>query len=144
MRRGAAGTGPIAEGNVFEALGGTQRMASVLLIESEAPLVRLMAWFLLEAGFEVSKVPDGDQALTQVDSAHPNVVVFNTTIPSREKAECIEGMRKVSPDSRILDVTDGGGNGRGEPDTGADKYLHLPFHADTFIEAVAELAGNPE
>ena len=114
-------------------------MASVLLIENDAPLVRLMAWFLLEAGFEVSKVPDAERAIDHVHAAQPHVVVFNTGIPDEAKAVCITRLRELTPTSGILDVC--GHSWPAKPgETGADRSLQLPFHADAFIEAVTELA----
>lgn len=113
-------------------------MASVLLIENDAPLVRLMAWFLLEAGFEVSKVPDPDRALEYVRATPPSVIVFNTGLADEAKASSIVLLRDAAPSSGVLDVSDHAWPEK-PGDTGADRYLQLPFHADAFIEAVNEL-----
>jgi DNA-binding response OmpR family regulator len=113
-------------------------VASVLLIEDDAPLVRLMAWFLLEAGFEVSKVADTDRAVERVRTTPPHVVVFNTTADDDAKSASITRMREFAPTCGFLDVC-GHAWPKKPGDTGADRYLQLPFHADAFIEAVTEL-----
>src|SRR4029079_951685 len=100
--------------------------------------VRLMAWFLLEAGFEVSKVPDPDTALEFVRATPPSVIVFNPGLPDDAKASSITLLRGAAPASGVLDVS--GHTWPQQPgDTGADCYVQIPFHADAFIEAVNEL-----
>ena len=61
-------------------------MASVLLIETQAPLMRLTAWFLLEAGFEVTKAEGVDDGLLKVAEGHPAVIIFNTGMERGRKA----------------------------------------------------------
>jgi hypothetical protein len=47
-------------------------------------------------------------------------------------------MREFAPTCGFLDVC-GHAWPKKPGDTGADRYLQLPFHADAFIEAVTEL-----
>ncbi len=117
--------------------GGT--LASILLIETEAPLVRLMSWFLLEAGFEVAKVDTTEEAVDRCRAGGPAVIVFNTGMAQEEKARSIRELRDASTDCRILDVSDDHPRPTVPADTGADAYLQLPFHADSFIESVTAL-----
>lgn len=114
-------------------------MASVLLIEIEAPLVRLMGWFLTEAGYEVTTAADADRAVDEARAAGPPIIVLNTALPDPDKAQCVERLRSLVPAARILDVSANSWP-RQPADTGADRYLQIPFHADSFIEAVSELA----
>ncbi len=117
-------------------------MASILLIETEAPLVRLMSWFLLEAGFEVAKVDTTEEAIDRCRDGGPSVIVFNTGMLQAEKAQSIADLRAASTDCRILDVSDDNPRPPVPADTGADAYLQLPFHADSFIEAVTALSES--
>ena len=81
-------------------------MASVLLIETQAPLMRLTAWFLLEAGFEVTKAEGVDDGLLKVAETRPSVIIFNTGIDGVRKTQAISQLRDASPQSHILDVSD--------------------------------------
>lgn len=114
-------------------------MASVLLIETEAPLVRLMSWFLLEAGFEVAKVDSTEDAVERCRAGTASVVVFNTEMAQGEKTQSIQQLREANTNCRILDVSDDSPRPLVPANTGADAYLQLPFHADSFIEAVTTL-----
>ena len=111
-------------------------MTRVLLIENDAPRMRLMAWALREEGFDVSTATTSDAAGTARD-AQPAVIVFNTSEPSIEKAACIGQLRAASP-ARIIDLAeDATSPGH---DSGADAYLELPVTAQQLIAAIQRLA----
>ena len=119
-------------------------MASVLLIETQAPLMRLTAWFLLEAGFEVTKAEGVDDGLLKVAEGRPTVIIFNTGIDRASKAHAIHQLRDASPQSRILDVMDAPDvteHSQHVVNTGADAYLSLPLDADDLVDCVKGLAG---
>ena len=113
----------------------------VLLVEAEAPLVRLMAWFLTEAGFAVAKVdPSRDDLVSSIMEFDAAVVVFNSGLAPDEKRACIAALHAAHAPPKVLDVSSYEEHGR-LPDTGADAYLRLPFHADDLVTAVRGLAG---
>ena len=119
-------------------------MASVLLIETQAPLMRLTAWFLLEAGFEVTKAEGVDDGLLKVAEGRPSVIIFNTGIDRARKSVAIQQLRDASPQSRILDVSDvsdAADSPKRLLNTGADAYLSLPLDADDLVDCVKSLAG---
>jgi DNA-binding response OmpR family regulator len=120
----------------------------VLVVEDEAALTRLISWFLLDAGFEVAVVASGDAALEKVRTFKPDAIVFNTVITDDAKKACIEQLRELTPNSRILDVSEEK-NARAEgvigiPDDGsnADASLDLPFPADRLIGAIRDLLAT--
>jgi len=111
----------------------------VLLVESEAPVVRLIAWFLVDAGFAVARVaPDGD-IVGVADECGAAVVVFNAGILPDAKRRQIELLHNSANSPGVLDVSDGAR--RALPDTSADAYLMLPFDADDLVAAVRQLAA---
>jgi len=119
-------------------------VASVLLIETQAPLMRLTAWFLLEAGFEVTKAEGVDDGLLKVAETRPSVIIFNTGIDGVRKTQAISQLRDASPQSHILDVSDvpeTSDHPKHRVNTGADAYLSLPLDADDLVDCVKGLAG---
>jgi CheY-like chemotaxis protein len=113
-------------------------MATVLVIETEAPLMRLMSWFLLESGHRVMAA--SSLAVAQAQSAaQPQVIVFNTHMELDTKREAIAEIRALSPDSRILDIRDPGAP---LSETGADAYLALPFDSYDLLTAVRRLEAS--
>src|SRR5438045_2434658 len=104
--------------------------------------MRLTAWFLLEAGFEVTKAEGVDDGLMRVAERHPAVIIFNTGMDSVRKTHAISQLRGASPQSRILDVSDVSEILHPKQlTTGADAYLSLPLDADDLIDCVKVLAG---
>lgn len=125
----------------------TAYVVSILLIEDEAPLSRLIVWSLVDAGFAVAVVPHCADAILRVDTFKPAVIVFNTVIADENKARCIDDLRAAAPDARIIDVSaEKNARARGMiqlVDNGvhADAYLDLPFPADDLIQAIRELVA---
>jgi DNA-binding response OmpR family regulator len=138
-------------------------MTTVLIIEDEPPLTRMMAAHLLEAGFTVSTVDSAENALVRLVDVSPDIIVFNTFIPDDAKPLVIDQFRALVPLAKILDVsleknriaggyiakptneqppssslaTDGSSPASASP---ADAYLQLPFDASVLVTAVRELA----
>lgn len=139
------------------------RMARVLVIEDEAPRLRLMAWFLIEAGHEVASVMVADEAIERVKVYRPDVIIFNTVMEDSEKQRCISDLRALSPHSRILDISEEKtrlaqgmigieveGNLHRDGIVAAvspglaDAYLRVPFNANALIDTVDRLLETRE
>lgn len=135
-------------------------MSSILVIEDEAPRLRLMAWFLIEAGHEIASVASADEALERVQTYKPDLIIFNTVMDDDEKQDCIRQLRERAPESRILDISEEktrlaqgmigvAVEGSIHPDgllprtedrsASADAYLRVPFNADALLETVQTL-----
>ena len=112
----------------------------ILLVEPGVPLVRLMGWFLTEAGLEITRVDHASEIIDAVRESWPDVVVLNTTVPADEKRQHVESLRQASSALKVLDVSDGAGHEL--PQTTADAYLMLPFDADDLVDAVRQLGGG--
>lgn len=102
-------------------------MTSVLLIDDDSELTRLLAEYLEQEGFTVSIAHDGAKALGNIMSARADVVVLDIMMP---KVDGIEVLRRIRSESTIpvLMLT-----ARGDEvdritglDLGADDYLSKP------------------
>ena len=116
-------------------------MAAVLLIENDVPIVRLMAWYLIDAGFEVSKAATPAEASERLLRRAPSegaVIVFNTGIAAAERKAWIQNWHDQNPCFQVLDVTESEA-ARHLPNVGADASIRLPFEAETFVTMVGEL-----
>lgn len=142
-------------------------MSTVLIIEDEAALTRMMAASLLEAGFTVATDATAEAALARLGNFSPDVIVFNTFIDDAPKAKLIARLRDLAPNSRILDVSleknrmarriigktpetpaddlsprsvDGA---KPSLQAGADAVLELPFGGERLVAAVQVLSAAP-
>lgn len=121
---------------------------TVLLIEDDADVRRLLHTLLEHMGRDVIEAADGPAGL-DLFRAHPTpVVITDLLMPVKEGLETIRELRSLSPDVRILAIS-GGGRSLGARDVlgmarglGADSVLQKPFGREDFERAIAELESG--
>ena len=114
-------------------------MQKIVVIEDEAPFVRLIGWFLVEAGFEVCVVESAAEATDRLRAVDPGLIVCNSGLAENEKRAWFKGWRAMSPDLRVVDLYKSDNMLTQPAQTGADAYLKMPFHADALIDTVRGL-----
>src|SRR4051812_36813645 len=84
-------------------------MAHVLLVESEATLGKVLGWYLLEDGFQVSRVANPEDVAAKL-GAEPaaDLILFNTGLPTESKSVFIRSWRELAPEVRVLEVSEDG------------------------------------
>jgi CheY-like chemotaxis protein len=110
-------------------------MPTVLVVENDEPAVRLMAWGLMEAGYEVA-VAHVPEAATHLTSRQPDIIVFNTLKRDDEKAQLVAAFRELSPGSKVIDVAVP--HGEAGP-AFADVHLTVPLRVDELVAAIKQL-----
>jgi two-component system, OmpR family, alkaline phosphatase synthesis response regulator PhoP len=126
-------------------------MSTVLVVEDEMEIARIVRDYLSRAGFEVIVVGDGDSALATVRSAKPDLVVLDLGLPGRDGLDVAREVRRRS-DTPIVILT-----ARGDEsdrivglELGADDYVVKPFSPRELVARVravlrrARAAGRPE
>ena len=123
-------------------------MARILLIENHSSLGRLIGLYLLDAGYEVSKVETPEEAEGRLaDPSHPDVIVFNTGLPPEQKSAFIYGWRQRAPGTKILEISEdplivAPGASTLERVGAADAYLTTPFDFARISEVITECLGQ--
>lgn len=91
----------------------------------------------------VAQAADGAQALVMARVHRPDVVTMDLTMPVMDGPECLEQLRTVLPDSRVLVVS-----ALGDRSTalhaltrGAHGFLLKPFSDQQLIESLQELVS---
>lgn len=102
-------------------------MATVLLIDDDEELTRLVGDYLRREGFEVATAPDGEKALGRIIQSHADIVVLDVMMPAQDGFEVLRRIR-AETDVPVLMLT-----ARGDEedriaglDLGADDYLAKP------------------
>lgn len=115
-------------------------MANVMVLALGRPRIRLMSWFLREAGLDAADV-DGAIDHTPGGGADAPVVLFNTTARAAEVAAAVKDVRATHPSASII-VLHPRDRDEAHADVAADVCL-VTTDLDRVIEAVREVLAGP-
>jgi DNA-binding response OmpR family regulator len=98
-------------------------MEKVLVAEDDKPAMRLMAWALIEEGFQVAAT-----SIADVESAcreqQPDAVIINANLPDDKRRLVIAALRRAAPGAAVIDLV-----GADTARSGADAVLSPPYAA---------------
>ncbi len=109
----------------------------VLIVEDEGPLAEMLRYNFEKEGFHVSIARDGEEALTMIEEARPDLVILDWMLPQVSGLEVCRQIRR-KPDTRDLPVImltargEEGDRVRGL-EVGADDYITKPFSPGELI-----------
>jgi DNA-binding response OmpR family regulator len=121
---------------------------SVLLIDDDPELLRLLEAAFTKAGYMVASAADGRSGMKLFASQVPDAVVTDIIMPTQEGIETIVAMKGARPDVKILAMS-GGGRIVGEQflyiagHLGADRVIAKPFRLAEVVQIVDELIEAP-
>ena len=124
-------------------------MASILVVDDDPDIRRLLCVLLEGEGHAVSAAPDGEQALGMIADDEPELIVLDVMMPKKDGYTVLKEMRSsgVRESTKVLVLTARSAEAdwlRGFK-LGADQYLTKPFDTDEFIAVIDDLLGmSPE
>ena len=131
------------------AAAGGARGATVLLVEDEESLRKVMRDLLERDGYTVAEAADGIQALDAVDRHAPDVILLDLNLPGLDGYSVLQQLRSRAATSGIPVIVL---TAKGDEDNevrvfqlGADDFLTKPFRARALsarLEAVLARRGK--
>ena len=116
----------------------------VVVVDDEAPLVRLVTGYLEREGYQVHPAYDGTEALEVIERTDPDVIVLDLMLPGVDGLEVARRVRTFS-DAYILMLT----AKTDEVDrivglqVGADDYLTKPFSPRELVARIQAMLRRP-
>lgn len=112
-------------------------MKSILLVEDELVISRVLRAYLQKEGYQVWQAEDGDVAMQLFDEKKPDLVLLDVMLPERSGWDILQYIREKSACPVImitaLGQTDQKLKGLNQ---GADDYITKPFVAEEVVARV--------
>lgn len=85
-------------------------MKTILVIDDEAPILKLLNTILTREGFRVLTAGDGNEAIRIVDDEPVDLVITDIVMPEKEGLETIYELRKIDRNLPVIAMSGGGKN----------------------------------
>ena len=114
---------------------------AVLLVDDDAPILRMLERTLAAEGYSVTAVADGGSALAQVERSLPDAIVLDVAMPGLDGLAVTRRLREKGLAVPILLLTarDALPERVAGLDAGADDYLVKPFEVEELTARVRAL-----
>ena len=108
-------------------------MTTILLIDDEPDLLRVLARSLKADGHEVATALNGPDGLAAFEGQHPAIVITDIKMPGMSGIEVLKRIKEREPDAEVIIIT-----GHGDMDNavealhfGASDFITKPFRGET-------------
>ncbi len=116
-------------------------LPSLLVVDDDASIRRMLDRTLTAAGYEVALAADGGQALAAVERAAPDLIVLDLAMPGVDGPAVLRRLRGRGLATPVLLLTarDSLSDRVDGLDAGADDYLVKPFETDELLARIRAL-----
>lgn len=112
-------------------------MKTILIIEDEQTISRVLAVYLKHEGYEVVQAFDGLEGLQAFTASEPNLVLLDVMLPGMDGWDVLKEIRKTSPCPVIMLTALGDIDYRLKGlNQGADDYISKPFVGEEVVARV--------
>jgi two-component system response regulator MprA len=121
-------------------------MATVLIVDDDPKLQRMLQRTLIYEGFQVRSAANGNEALAELGAHRPDVMVLDWLMPGMDGISVLERMRAAGDKTLVLMLTarDAVENRVEGLESGADDYLVKPFAPSELLARVHALLRRPD
>jgi CheY-like chemotaxis protein len=119
-------------------------VATILIVDDEAPIRRMLRELLEGEGHTVMEASDGRAAMRCLREQPADLVITDILMPQEDGIEVIRETRRIAPGTKIIAISGGGRQGKADflniaRCLGAKRTIEKPFALDKFLEAVKEV-----
>ncbi|MEA2682220.1 MAG: two-component system, OmpR family, alkaline phosphatase synthesis response regulator PhoP [Chloroflexota bacterium] len=120
-------------------------MPTILVVDDEAQIVRLVSDHLVHAGFSVLQAADGATALRLAASEHPDLVILDLGLPGLDGLDVTRNLRRANPVPVImLTARSDESDKLVGLELGADDYVTKPFSPKELVARVRAVLRRTE
>lgn len=105
---------------------GNGRLKSVLVVNDEPFIRRILSRMVAREGYSVAEASDGEDALNHLKKEPVDFVISDLEMPKMDGRQLLTRVKELYPDTKVLFVTaQGARRSAGKAD--ADDYITKPF-----------------
>lgn len=120
---------------------------TILVVDDEEDLRRLLTESLAREGFQVAAARSGREALVLVEQAPPDLIILDLVMPEMDGIETLRRIRERGVTAKVVVLTAYGTAQQVREAMALDvrEFIGKPFDMDRLIRIVAEeLEGRPQ
>ena len=120
-------------------------MATVLIVDDDPKLLKMLGRTLVYEGFHVLSAANGTEALAEAQAHRPDVIVLDWMMPDMDGLSVLQTLRDAGDQTLVLMLTarDTVENRVTGLESGADDYLVKPFAPAELLARVHALLRRP-
>jgi two-component system response regulator MprA len=120
-------------------------MATVLIVDDDPKLLKMLGRTLSYEGFQVRSASNGNEALAEMQAHRPDVIVLDWMMPGLDGIGVLERLRNAGDKTLVLMLTarDAVENRVAGLEGGADDYLVKPFAPAELLARIHALLRRP-
>lgn len=123
---------------------GAFGVQTILVVEDEPAIARVLTVYLRKAGFAVALASDGQQALDLFAVESPALILLDVMLPYIDGWEVLRNIRGISSCPIIMLTARGGIDDRlNGLNSGADDYMPKPFIPEEVVARVQAVLRRP-
>jgi DNA-binding response OmpR family regulator len=124
-------------------------MDTVLIIDDEAPMRKMIRTILESAQYQVIEAPNGIVGLRMFREQRPRLVITDILMPDKEGIETIREIKQVDPAARIIAISGGGRTARTDFLKVAEKFgamesLKKPFRRSDLLACIERVLARAQ
>lgn len=111
----------------------------ILIVDDNELILEVMSYILINNGYEVASLPDGEHVIEEVKKTHPDLLIMDANMPGMDGRDIckILKMNKTTMDTPVIicsaeiDI-----DATLQQEGGPDDILHKPFDMNALIKKV--------
>ncbi len=120
-------------------------METIFIVEDEMVISRVLAAYLIKAGYRVKQSFDGEEATNEFDKVNPSLVLLDVMLPGKDGWSVLKYIRdRCSCPVIMLTALGEVKQKLNGFDQGADDYITKPFIAEEVVARVKAVLRRPK
>ena len=123
-----------------------RRPGPILIVDDEASIRKSLEGVLSDEGYTCALAGDGADALAQLQSIHPSLVILDIWMPGMDGIETLRRMKAAQPETPVIMMSGHAtiSTAVKATKTGASDFIEKPLELDLVLNAIRRVLGTQD